>query len=242
MRRRHAARADADPRPRRRQLRRGARVQRRGDEDRALLGRRQPAHRGGADRRRAGVARPRRLARHRRSPRRLPLRRRAARRRPLVGRAALVLPPAGPSAAAAASAASAATPATSTAAARSMRTSSIPPDYVDVAGAAPGAEFPGRARRPGAARPRATPACCRRATARSRINPDRSDARLDRFASRHRRTDDLAAAMREALALAANAIGLSDPNPRVGCVLLGRRRQRHRPRPHAGRPAARTPR
>jgi diaminohydroxyphosphoribosylaminopyrimidine deaminase/5-amino-6-(5-phosphoribosylamino)uracil reductase len=32
---------------------------------------------------------------------------------------------------------------------------------------------------------------------------------------------DVAAPMREALALAAHAVGLSDPNPRVGCVIVG---------------------
>src|SRR3954469_5640848 len=32
---------------------------------------------------------------------------------------------------------------------------------------------------------------------------------------------DVAAPMREALALAAHAVGLSDPNPRVGCVMVG---------------------
>ena len=32
---------------------------------------------------------------------------------------------------------------------------------------------------------------------------------------------DTAAPMREALALAAHAVGLSDPNPRVGCVIVG---------------------
>ena len=39
--------------------------------------------------------------------------------------------------------------------------------------------------------------------------------------------------MREALALAERAIGVSDPNPRVGCVIVARRHGR-RPRPHAG--------
>ena len=32
---------------------------------------------------------------------------------------------------------------------------------------------------------------------------------------------DVAAPMRDALALAAHAVGLSDPNPRVGCVIVG---------------------
>jgi diaminohydroxyphosphoribosylaminopyrimidine deaminase/5-amino-6-(5-phosphoribosylamino)uracil reductase len=34
-------------------------------------------------------------------------------------------------------------------------------------------------------------------------------------------SNDAAAPMREALALAAHAVGLSDPNPRVGCVIVG---------------------
>jgi len=34
-------------------------------------------------------------------------------------------------------------------------------------------------------------------------------------------SSDVAAPMREALALAAHAVGLSDPNPRVGCVIVG---------------------
>ncbi len=47
--------------------------------------------------------------------------------------------------------------------------------------------------------------------------------------------------MREALALAAHAVGLCDPNPRVGCVIVAADGRVARPRPHAAGRRRRTP-
>ena len=50
------------------------------------------------------------------------------------------------------------------------------------------------------------------------------------------------ALMHDALALAQQAVGLCDPNPRVGCVIAGGRRPRDRAAATRSRPAPRTPR
>ena len=99
---------------------------------------------------------------------------------------------------------------------------------------APGAEFPGRGWRPGLPGRERRRLPFRRPRHASSTNPDPPDARLERLAAHARRPEHFADAMREALTLAEQAVGLSDPEPARRLRHRRTRRPGDRPRPHPG--------